>query len=83
MTDARQRDAWARTSSLMALVANTQRDPKKGRPLRPSDFDPFRQRRSIGHAGETKVGVGVLKSVFIDRAGPVPGGPARSGGAQP
>jgi hypothetical protein len=41
MAEARARDAWSRTSSLMALLANCHRDPKKTRAYRPSDFDPF------------------------------------------
>ena len=41
MAEARGRADWARTASLMALVANTNRDPKKTRPFRPSDFDPY------------------------------------------
>lgn len=62
MAEARQRDEWTRTASMMALVANTQRDPKKGRPFRPADFDPFQHATSR----TPKVGVGVLKSVFVD-----------------
>lgn len=49
----------------MALIANTQRDPKKTRAFRPSDFDPFIQPRPI-----PKTGVGVLKTVFIDKTIP-------------
>ncbi len=41
MAEARARNAWGRTSSLMALLANCNRDPKKSRAFRPSDFDPF------------------------------------------
>lgn len=47
---------------MMALVANTQRDPKKGRSLRPRDFDPFAVPEVL-----PKVSVDVLKDVFIDR----------------
>lgn len=63
MAEARQRESWSRTASVMALLANTQRDPRKTRPFRPSDFDPFAA-KSVEPAG--KVGVGVLKTVFID-----------------
>lgn len=65
MADGRQRSEWARNSALMALIANTQRDPKKTRALRPSDFDPFARTASA-----TKVGVDVLKTVFIDKTLP-------------
>ena len=40
MTQARQRDAWNHTASVMALLANVNRDPKKGRPFKPADFHP-------------------------------------------
>ncbi|HNO80544.1 MAG TPA: hypothetical protein PKN33_21050 [Phycisphaerae bacterium] len=43
MAEARTRDDWGRTSSLMALLANCNRDPKKTRAYRPSDFDPFKR----------------------------------------
>jgi len=61
MAEARARDAWSRTSALMALLANCHRDPKKTRAFRPRDFDPFAQ-----PARPVKVDVSVLKDVFID-----------------
>lgn len=65
MAEGRQRADWSRTSALMALIANTQRDPKKTRAFRPSDFDPFARPQAI-----PKAGVGVLKTVFIDKTIP-------------
>ncbi len=62
MAEARQRDEWARTSSLMALIANANRDPKKHRAFRPTDFDPFSQT----HKPKQKVDVSILKEIFID-----------------
>lgn len=62
MAEARQRDEWARTSSLMALVANANRDPKKHRVLKASDFDPF----AAPERTKQKVDVIVLKDIFID-----------------
>jgi len=69
MAEARVRDEWSRTSSLMALVANCNRDPKRTRAFRPSDFDPFARTRE-----PVKVGVEVLKDVFIDGKVPAHGG---------
>lgn len=62
MAEGRQRDAYARHSSLMALMANANRDPKKGRRLRPEDFDPFaardrrkrRRREAVGGFAEMR-----------------------------
>ncbi|OQZ07278.1 MAG: hypothetical protein B6D36_00710 [Planctomycetes bacterium UTPLA1] len=60
MAEARMRDEWARTSSLLALIANAHRDPKKTRAYRPSDFDPISKPPK-----PIKVGVEVLKDVFL------------------
>jgi hypothetical protein len=80
MAESRQREAWARTASLMALIANTQRDPKKTRAFKPSDFDPF----STSSEGAPNAGIGVLKAVFIDRRLPdVLAGSAESKEADP
>jgi len=62
MAEARQRDEWAKTSSLMALIANANRDPKKHRAFRPTDFDPFSQTPKT----KQKVDVSVLKEIFIE-----------------
>ena len=35
------RERWSHTSSLMALLANLHRDPKKGKRFSSEDFDPF------------------------------------------
>ncbi len=64
MAEARQRDEWSRTSSVMALVANTQRNPKKTRPFRPGDFDPF-ARAADKRTHVIPAPVSVLKDVFI------------------
>lgn len=41
MAEGRGGFEWGRTSSLMALAVNLARDPRRGRPARPSDFNPF------------------------------------------
>ena len=72
MTEARQHDNWNYASSVMALLANLNRDPKKGRALKPSDFHPKGQaiaKRS--DAVPLKVDLSVLKTVFVDNR---PGG---------
>ncbi len=65
MAEARQRDAWSRTSSLMTLIANAHRDPRKNRPFRAQDFDPFARPNS--GPPTAKVGVEALKAVFLGR----------------
>ena len=41
MAEGLGRERWAHTSILCSLIANTNRDPKKHRALKPSDFDPY------------------------------------------
>jgi len=49
---------------MMALVANVNRDPKKTRAFKPSDFDPTA--RAAMTPAKTK-DLRVLKRVFVDR----------------
>ena len=65
MAESRGRDSWAHTSSVLAMIANVNRDPKKGRVFRPDDFNPY--------AGGPKTSVpittnsiGLLKTVFVN-----------------
>ena len=60
MAEGRTKDEWSRTASLMAWIGNCHRDPKKTRPFRPSDFDPFAKA-----AKPIKVGVDVVKEMFV------------------
>jgi len=55
--------AWDRTSAVIAAVVNVHRDPKKGRAVKPSDFNPFagsRPRRGIRLTADN---IGVLKKL--------------------
>jgi hypothetical protein len=50
-------------SVLCALIGNAHRDPKRGRALRPGEFDPY------GRAGRAAIevnreNIGLLKEVF-------------------
>jgi hypothetical protein len=69
MADAASRDRWQHTASLMALLANCHRDPKKTRPYRPKDFHPLERSERAARRTQRKpiVGVSVLKQVFVDR----------------
>lgn len=68
MADAASRDRWNHTASLLALISNCHRDPKKSRATRPRDFHPHTLTKTAP-TGEVKqrVGVEVLKQVFVDR----------------
>ena len=62
MAEAKGRDAWAHTSTVLALIANVNRDPKKTPAFQPADFDPYRPRRSS--RVDAKTGFEMLKSAF-------------------
>ncbi len=46
MAESRSREEWLHTSSILALLANVNRDPKKTPAFKPSDFDPHKQIRA-------------------------------------
>jgi len=68
MAEARTRDGWAHTSTVMALLANCHRDPKKTKPYRPADFDPFAKA-----AAPCAIGFDVLRDVFVGQSKPKSG----------
>ncbi len=48
MAEGLGRERWAHTSLVCVLIANANRDPKRSRPFKPSDFDPYtRQDRRL------------------------------------
>lgn len=63
MAEGRGREAWARTSAILTLIANTNRDPKKGRAFKPSDFDPYARRDP--HYRESLGGMKEFKAMFL------------------
>ena len=68
MTHARQQESWNHTAALLAMLANVNRDPKKGRAFRPGDFHPVPAPRRAESAPPLKGDIGMLKSVFVDNA---------------
>jgi hypothetical protein len=55
MADSRRRVEWRQTASILAMLANLHRDPKRrSRPYEIDDFDPMRDDRepSIDHGIE-------------------------------
>jgi len=70
MAEARARSEWAQTSSMMALVANVNRNPRRRRrPYRPDDFNPFAQGSREGIA-LTPENIGLLKGLVAGRRRP-------------
>lgn len=69
MAEARSREAWAHTASMLAMLANANRDPKKGRPFKPADFSPYpRKAREGAEEPERpmRADIRILKAVFVD-----------------
>jgi hypothetical protein len=64
MAEARSRERWAHTSSLLALLANAHRDPKRTRAFVPADFNPHAKK---AEPVRERVNISVLKAVFVDR----------------
>ena len=67
MAEGRCEQAWAHTSSILAMIAEVNRDRKKrSRPFRPADFNPY--------AAESKAASGIpitpanieLLKAFVD-----------------
>lgn len=66
MSEGRGKDAWAHTSSLLALLANAHRDPKKkSTPYSSSDFNPHESHQKDKPIA-TVTDLSILKTVFID-----------------
>lgn len=55
MVEGRSRDRWGHTSSVICVIANAHRDPKKRRrPFQPGEFNPHNRaaaRRARGRKG--------------------------------
>ena len=64
MAEARCRDNWSHTSTVLAMLANCNRNPKKSRAFKPADFDPFHVRK---RQQRPMVSIDVLKTVFVDK----------------
>ena len=69
MAEGLGRERWAHTSMLCVLIVNGNRDPKKHRPFKPSDFDPYARmdRRSRKVAGRESLAL--LKEALEARKG--------------
>ena len=70
MAEGRGRAEWGRTASMMALVANVNRDPRKRRkPFQPDDFIPPAYKARREKPAVIKAGFGVLKMIFCRSTG--------------
>jgi len=61
-----RRDQWNHTASVMALIANVNRDPKRSKLLKPADFHPHVTAKTQRDT-PPKADITLLKTVFVDR----------------
>jgi hypothetical protein len=62
-------ERWAHTSLICALIANTHRDPRKQKPVKPDDFNPYITRSQRAEIIEvTPDNIGLMRAAFVGRA---------------
>ncbi len=64
----RDRLAWNRTSSVMALMVNSNLDPKKGKPVAPAEFNPYLQKEAQKQRREKAIEVKDAESRALFKA---------------
>ncbi len=64
MSEGRAKDQWQHTSSLLAMIANVNRDPKKTKEFKPSDFNPTLNQSRSDVIVVTKENASLLKTMF-------------------
>ncbi len=67
MAEGLGRERWAHTSWVCTLIANTHRDPKRGRPFKPSDFDPYARQDRRNRAVADKQSLVMLRAALEAR----------------
>jgi hypothetical protein len=69
MAEGLGRERWAHTSLVCALIANANRDPKRTRPFKPSDFDPYARQDRRERVMVDKESLAMLKEALTGRKG--------------
>ena len=69
MAEGMGRERWAHTSVLGALLANANRDPRRGRPFKPSDFDPYASADRRLRKAADKESLAILREALEARKG--------------
>lgn len=65
MAEGRSKADWATASSLMAMTANVNRDPKRrAQPFGPEDFNPWTETRQAKRSGVTWVSAKDMKTAL-------------------
>jgi hypothetical protein len=69
MAEGLGRERWAHTSLLCAILANANRDPKRTRPFKPADFNPYAQQDRRLRKAADKESLTILKEALEARRG--------------
>jgi hypothetical protein len=70
MAESRSQAEWSRTSAIMCLIANVNRDPKrKSTPYKPSDFNPYIASSQSKPKLMAKVKMSEVKDLLMGLAG--------------
>lgn len=65
-TEALARERWGHTSTLLALIANCNRDPqRRRRPFEPRDFNPYAHATRKRGVRITAGNIGLLRDLFL------------------
>jgi hypothetical protein len=63
MSESRSRDNWNHTSSLLAMLFNVNRDPRKQQAVSPELFNPFERKGE--RRKDTKLAFKCMEQIFI------------------
>ena len=63
MADSRVKDNWNHTSSLLAMLFNINRDPKKQPAVSPENFNPYERKGECSK--DTRLAFKCMKQIFI------------------
>ena len=64
MAEGRIEESWTHTAEILAMLYNANRDPKRSRPMRASEFNPCvlaKRKRQVLRKGD----LAILKDVFV------------------
>ncbi len=64
MAEAKSRDNWNHTASILALIINVNRDPKKHRAVSPKQLNPYEQRSG---KKDTKLAFKYMKALWCEK----------------
>jgi hypothetical protein len=69
MAEGLGRERWAHTSIICTLIANAHRDPKKTRPFKPRDFNPYLETKQHRPTVADKQSLSILKEALQSQKG--------------